>query len=176
MSGDPLDELSSRQQRCLEDLVRVVSSVRRWFERAVGEPGDPGPDASWSVAEHALHIVLAMESVASGFGDPGRLVREREPSLERVALLETWRIPKGVPAPDRVTPRLILSAEEILERVDAARDALLGLVRDVAEGDPKEYLAHFALGPMTRTEWFRFMLIHARHHEDLLVARGQIRR
>lgn len=169
-------ELTDSQNRCLEDLVRTTSSVRGWFERAEGDPADPGPDASWSVSEHALHVILAMESVARAFARPEALVHRRELSGVRLAVLTTWRIPAGKTAPDRVQPRLILPADELTPRLESARDELVPLVRELRGGEPPGYLEHALLGPMTRTEWFRYLLIHARHHERLLETRRQIRR
>lgn len=166
--------MTPAQERALEDLVRAHRLVRSWLTHPVGAIGDPGPGDAWSVAEHALHIILSFEALERGFSRRGLLRSTRSVSFARVSVLTTWRIPDGATAPGPVMPQVILPHRDLKNRLDEAKQGLVPCLRAMNGATSGLFLDHPGLGPMNRGEWFRFLLVHAHHHDRVLRTRGQI--
>lgn len=118
--------------------------------------------SAWSVGMHVEHCALATIAVVAALrGSAGPMPARRRIAPLRFLVLRLGRIPRGrAQAPKIVIPRADRSDAErrgLLDRAEAARREAAALPRE-------SWLAHPALGPLTRDETLRFLAVHDRHH------------
>ena len=168
MPTDPARELA--------DLGRLTATAAEWLERHGERLGAVVEDVSkWSPRMQIDHAALAAASVCGAVerilaGAPG-CVEPGEPSAQLSAILTTGFIPRGTAeAPEKMRPAAGVTHDEALAHVAALRgrlDALTPRVAEIASAGLR--FPHFALGPMTASEWLLFARIHTDHH--LAIAR-----
>lgn len=139
----------------------------------------PSPDG-WSVAEVLDHL----QAVESGSARllAKRLLRAREagigPETETSSVLDCLADRDIVGGPPRVAPELVrpregATAEQALEGLQAAREALLDVLR---EGDGlalgQVTAIHPVLGEIDLYRWVTFVAQHEERHERQLRAIG----
>ena len=131
------------------------------------------PDLSgWSIGEHLYHITLANASIPKLIErlKAGTLGNEEDqPKPEQVGILEQGYIPAGRDAPKRVVPPAELNSELLnrdFNRMRAATQRIEPLLDELATINRR--FPHMFFGPLSATEWVRFMEVHTRHHMNII--------
>lgn len=126
----------------------------------------------WSVAEHLYHITLANASIPKliermKIGKLGN--EEDEPKPAMIAIIEEGYIPGGRQAPERVVPPSDLTSETLNRDFNRMRNATQRLepILDELPAITRRF-PHMFFGPLSATQWVRFMEIHTRHHMKIV--------
>ena len=171
MSNDPAAESSYR--RALEDLLRIRTIV----ERALDEPHEiliaPGRHGAWSIAEHAMHIVLSLDECAQAFRGCPAVTEGNESStlgmtLSRKAAEWTFRYPGGLLAPTHLVPRSIPPKESIRQELRTTLDEVIRFAPEAKSRGGGANARHHLFGFMPFSSWARILLVHALHHRRLI--------
>lgn len=129
----------------------------------------------WSIQQVVEHLILsysATEAVLTSRISKGRPTQARRSLAQHCGQIYVIRLgyfPRGVSAPDEVTPsddspplpgeQLASIAAEHLVRMDALLDRTSDLF-----GDRERSVSHVILGPLSPPQWRKFHLVHGLHH------------
>lgn len=134
----------------------------------------------WSIQQIVQHLLLTYNSTATSL--ESRLAKGR-PTLSRTrpqhraiqfVVLTLGRMPGGRQAPPEVTPSpetTPLSGEQLTQEVVKALlrlDDIFAQAEETFGSIPCQ--SHFALGPLSASQWRRFHLTHGRHHIRQILA------
>ncbi len=138
-----------RRNLRFEQFDEVMPEVERLLEghTTVG---------NWSLAQICQHLATVLRRVvdlpATTPQDPSKWV-----SVEQKRhVLESGRLPEGLPGPAEIMPIDTLGEREEAEGLRAA------IAHYKASAGP--VIPHRILGPLTKAEWDRLQLIHIAHH------------
>ncbi len=141
-----------------EHLDEVMPDVERLLNghKTVG---------TWSLAQICRHLATVMRRVvdlpASTPSDPSRWVSEEQ----KRQVLESGRLPEGLPGPSEIMPPASLDQHE---EAEGLRQAILHY-----RASPGPVIPHRLFGPLTKLEWDRLQLIHLAHHLSFAVPKGE---
>lgn len=165
-------------------LVRLQREIEASTANLTEQDWRRAPQGAWSAAQ-------ILEHLGRSYGGTAKMVElhlgsTRPPKLRtggvgawlwRLLVVRLGHIPTGQRAPEFVRPTGEAGGSEALEK------ALGGLRRMSAALEAAEQRwgrktpvgAHFALGPMTASEWAKFHYLHGRHHLKQLRERVRVR-
>jgi len=111
---------------------------------------------TWTLAQICRHLATVLRRVAdlpaSTPRDPSQELGEER----KREVLESGRLPEGLPAPPGVLPEGTLDEAEEAENL---RRAIA-----YSQSSPGPVAPHRFFGPLTRDEWHRLQCIHCAHH------------
>jgi uncharacterized protein DUF1569 len=120
---------------------------------------------TWSLAQICRHLATVLRRVvdlpASTPHDPSQELGEER----KREVLETGRIPEGLPAPQVVSPEGQLDEDVEAENL---RQAIAYF-----QASPGPVAPHRFFGPLTRDEWHRLQCVHCAHHLSFAIP-GQL--
>jgi len=166
-----MDQLLSAVQRTYAGLLcgmDAVSVQRHPFN-------DP---EHWSAQQIVEHLILTYGSTITLLRTrlaKGRPTKVPVTLYQRVAQILVLRVgwyPRGMKAPAPVCPPCDLaplSGPELASRMQQELEHMDSLLEECFHQFGRQRVAsHFALGPMTVSQWRSFHAFHARHHEKQL--------
>jgi Protein of unknown function (DUF1569) len=135
----------------------------------------------WTAAQIVEHLILAMDATHAELDSrlaKGRLPRNvRRTRLEwalQLMVLSAGYLPRGVPAPSAMVPRLeeeSLGLAELLKRLEIAVEQMDASLDRARRKFGMERLGrHFLLGPMRVDQWRRYHVLHLGHHRKQIAA------
>jgi hypothetical protein len=137
------------------------------------------PDA-WSIQQTIEHLQLTYNSSVKSFagrlakGNPTRSRPTSQQRLVKFVVVTLGLMPGRHTAPPEVTPAAspqALSGDSLAHSVAASLEQLDGII---AQADHSfgalPCMTHFALGPLSASQWRRFHLCHGRHHIRQILA------
>ena len=111
---------------------------------------------TWSLAQICHHLSTIMRRVvdmpASTPSDPSQWAGEDQ----KRQVLESGRLPEGLPCPPELVPVATLGERE---EAEAVRSAIA-----YYRASPGPVIPHRIFGPLTRAEWDALQLTHYAHH------------
>jgi len=121
--------------------------------------------SGWTIGMHIRHCALVMVLVCRGLNESqASPARKRWRSRRALVFLTKW-IPRGTrKAPDFVVPDEAQPREELLQALNEAHAAVAAACRL----DAGRWIPHPNLGPLSRDEALKFLLIHNRHHLKII--------
>jgi hypothetical protein len=140
-----------------------------------------GAEHRWTARQILEHLILSMDATRTEL--EGRLAKKRVSShVQRsrpewalqLMVLSAGYMPRGVPAPQCLTPPCAegsLSVLELQKRLEIAAeqmDATLDRVR--RQFGMERVASHFLLGPMRVDQWRRYHVLHMGHHLKQIAA------
>jgi hypothetical protein len=162
---DPLQQLKSELDRSVSDL-----SAAQILERPSANPD------RWNIYQIVQHLLLTYSSTSASIqgrlekGNPTRSTASLSQLAARLIVLQLGFFPGGRPAPSLVTPSAIppdpaVDGRQLASAAAAALDSMDGVLNYAqSRFGAVPCLSHFALGPLSITQWRRFHLLHGRHH------------
>ena len=160
----------------------VIESISRDRERLLGAVAGLGPAqlefqpsaGAWSIGEVLHHLALADDGTSRLFARFLERAQEAklppDPSPERSVLGTIETVVAGADeqkavAPDRVTPRSHLDAEECLARLSASRTKLIGTLGRLSAFDVSTLtFPHPFFGELDPYQWLLITGWHERRH------------
>jgi hypothetical protein len=163
----------SRLERELTAAIRGLNST----ETQLRLPHNP---TSWNIHQIVQHLTLTYASSVSSF--EARLAKNRpiksrptaEQRLAKFVVVTLGLMPGRRLSPPEVAPANSPSALSG-EALALAASSSLSELDDIATRADQAFgtapcLTHFALGPLSASEWRRFHLCHGRHHIRQILA------
>ena len=111
---------------------------------------------AWSLAQICNHLATVMRRVADLPADTPRDPAVELPEGEKRKVLDSGRLPEGLPAPAFLVPEAGLDEHAEAERLCGA------IAHYLASGGP--VAPHRLFGPLTRDEWDFLQRAHCAHH------------
>lgn len=129
----------------------------------------------WSVHQIVEHLVLSMNQTREALeerltkGRPGRnLQRSRTEWALQLMILSAGHMPKGVGAPQEITPNAGMPqarVRELTARLESAIESLDTTLDQCRQRFGMERVGRqFLLGPLRVDQWRRYHVLHLRHH------------
>jgi hypothetical protein len=164
----------------LEQLETKLSSALHGLDSSQTQLRLTNDPSRWTIQQITEHLLMTYASTAASFetrlakgtptlSRPTSAHRARQFAVITLGLMPGRRqAPPEVTPPDSASPRsgsdLTATAHDALSRLDDLfnhAEQSFGAVR---------CLSHFALGPLTASQWRRFHLSHGRHHVRQIAA------
>jgi hypothetical protein len=164
-------QLSATSGKLSAPLDSALAAVHAEIEGMSDDQMDWHPEGKWSTAEILEHLGLTYSRTAERMK---QLPAQGSPRMRRRSLndwravfvvLKLGRLPMGRKSPEVQVPRGMSPAEartyvaQALEKLDEAIDQC-----ERRFGSNTRILVHFALGPLSASDYRRFHYVHTTHH------------
>ena len=116
---------------------------------------------NWSLAQICQHLANVMRRVVDMPATTPRDMTQEVGEEKKRQVLESGKLPEGLPAPPRLIPPEGLNE---CEEVEGLRQAIAYYK---ASNGP--VIPHRLFGPLTKQEWDRLQCIHCAHHLSFAV-------
>jgi hypothetical protein len=169
----------------LAKLDRELASSLRGLSSAHTQLRLSDNPSQWSIHQITQHLLLTYRSTTSAFesriakGTPTLTRPTLNHRLIQFVVVTLGQMPGRRKAPPEVAPewpdiplsgeQLATSASETLGQLDLVLDQAARVF------DSAPCQSHFALGPLTVSQWSRFHLSHGRHHIRQILAIRRLR-
>lgn len=148
--------MATSERRTLQfgDFDEIMPEVERLVagHRTVG---------SWSLAQICQHLATVMRRVVDMPATTPRDVTQEVGEEKKREVLESGKLPEGLPAPPQLVPPEGLNEHA---EVEGLRQAIAYYK---ASNGP--VIPHRLFGPLTKQEWDRLQCIHCAHHLSFAV-------
>jgi DinB superfamily len=129
----------------------------------------------WSAQEIVGHLVLTYRSTTQAMqtrlerGAPTSVPLTWKDRIRQGVVLGIGHMPRGRRAPELSRPQQLgwapRSGSELAEAMHASLDEMDAAIAACAvKFGTVRFTPHFALGPLTAEQWYRFHQVHGRHH------------
>jgi len=164
----------------LEQLETKLSTVLQGLDSVQTQLRLTPDSACWTIQQIIEHLLMTYASTTAAF--ESRLAKGT-PTLSRPSpshrarqfvVITLGLMPGRRTAPPEVTPPASASSQSGEQLTTITRDALTHLDVIFSQADqafgPARCLTHFALGPLSASQWRRFHLAHGTHHVRQIAA------